>query len=76
LKKILLVDLDGTIADLDAALIDRGFDSKLIREREVLEFRDALETQTRRAMESEGFFASIPVISGNAKAVARSHHFR
>ena len=62
-KKLLLVDLDGTIADIDAALIaSGGFDAKVIGEREALEFEGDLEAQTRAVMESEGFFASIPVV--------------
>lgn len=35
--RLLLVDLDGTIADLDAALIARGLDAKVVRERTALD---------------------------------------
>src|SRR5207247_731314 len=65
------VDLDGTIADIDSALIARGVDAKCVRERDSLEFEGDLERQTRRIMESEGFYASIPVVDNAVDTLKR-----
>jgi 5'-nucleotidase len=72
-KRLLLVDLDGTIADLDDALIAKGIDGKCVRERESFEFEGELEKQTRRLMETEGFFASIPVVEHAVDTLKKLH---
>ena len=59
---VFIVDLDGTVADLDTALVDAlpEHKDKILNRKETL-FTGHLETLVRQVMTTPGFFETLPL---------------
>jgi 5'-nucleotidase len=68
---VFIVDLDGTVADLDTALVDALPEHKdKILNRKEAGFTGHLETLVRQVMTAPGFFATLPLFPDAKRNIA------
>lgn len=67
--KILLVDMDNTIADTDKALVAAGMSCADVYARTSFEFTGDLEAEAKRIMSQPGFFLNLEPLDGAIKTL-------